>query len=37
MPRTSNVIRVSIVDVGSSDDERFFEELEAGLKADDSI
>lgn len=31
------MIRVSIVAVGSSDDEPFFEELEAGLKAEDNI
>lgn len=37
IPRASNVIRVSMVEVGSSDDELFFEELEAGLKAEDKI
>lgn len=37
IPRTSNVIKVSIVEVGSSDDELFFEELEVGLNAEDKI
>lgn len=37
IPRESNVIKVSMVEVGSSDDELFFEELEAGLKAEESI
>ncbi len=35
-PRASNVIKVSIVEVGSCDDELFVEVLEAGLKAEDS-
>ena len=38
IPRASNVIKVSIVEVGSSDDELFFEEeFEPGLKAEDRI
>ena len=36
IPWASNVIKVSIVEMGSSDNELFFEELEAGLKAEDN-
>ena len=37
IPRASNVIRVSIVEVGSSSEEFLFIELAAGLKAEDKM